>query len=276
MAATAQSCEVERDRTTRPLRVSVIGSSVGYYVRPPEDSTKARPYPELLEDLLRDVVANAEVLNHSSWFLMAPDAFRTIQQTVLPRGADVVVVNLGILEAEPTVLPTALIRSVYSWRPPTGRIAATGRRLVLRPVHLFHLHLAPKIMRRVRTFHRLSPRRFELELTRLVEWLRKERRALVLVLNINPAGDNVEKTLPGTQESVRAYNRIIERVVGGLADPQVRLVDVARMVEDGDRDELLPDGIHYSATGHRKVAELLVREIQAWLDGQADGGARLR
>lgn len=254
-----------------------MGSSVGYYVRPPEVSGPARPYPEALADLLGESGVDADVVNHSGWFRMIHEAFRDIQGMVVPHGADVVVLNFGILEAEPTLLPTALVRSVYHWNPTTNPVWGALRRKLLLPVHHFHVRAAPRIMKRGISFHRLSPRRFEESLKRTVGWLRKERNALVLVLNVCPAGDNVEKTLPGTGRSVNEYNSIIERVVRQQGDEMTRLIDVNAMVADGNRDgRLVADGIHYTAEGHRAVAALLEGEIRSWLSGQPAGRAPVR
>lgn len=251
---------------TRPLRVVVSASSVGYYVRPQTVDGPSRPYPEVLDELLRHVGVAADVVNHSGWFQMVHEAFRNIQTIAVPYGADVVVLNFGILEAESTLLPTTLVRSVYDWGPTTNPVWSTLRRRILLPVHHFHVRLAPRIMRRGAAFHRLSPGRFEAELSRTVAWLRKERNALVLVLNINPVGDNVEKTLPGTRRSVERYNAIIERVVRDRADGSTRLIDVHSAVAAGNHGGfLVADGIHYTAAGHRLVAGLLAGEIEGWL-----------
>jgi hypothetical protein len=251
---------------TRPLRIAVMASSVGYYVRPYAQSGLSRPYPEELEDLLRAGGVEAEVFNHSRWFALVHEAFRNIQSYVVPHGVDVAIVNFGLLESESTIMPTSLVRRMYRWDPPTNAVWAPARRALLRPVHRFYKDIAPAIMERVPAFHRLSPGRFAQELTRTVRWLRKERNALVLVLNINPIGDNVEKTMPGTTRSAAAYNAIIENVVRSQCDDQVRLVDVHSMVADGNEGgRLVADGIHYTAEGHRAVAEMIAAEIGCWL-----------
>lgn len=247
------------------MRIAVMASSVGYYVRPPEKEGPSRPYPEVLEDLLRESGVDAEIVNHSGWFVLVHEAMRSIQENVIPYGADVAVINFGILEAESTLLPTPLVRSVYRWNPTTNRVWEPTRRTMLLPVHHFHQRLAPRLMKRLPAFHRLSPRRFEQELSRMVGWLRKERNALVLVLNINPVGDNVEDKLPGTRMSVAEYNAIIDRIIERQGDDSTRLIDVHSAVVDGnDDDRLVADGIHYTAEGHRLVAGLLAEEIHAW------------
>lgn len=247
----------------RPLRIAVLGSSVGYYVRPPE--RHSAPYPIVLEELLRSRGVDAHVLNHSAWFVLVHEAFRGVESMVVPSGAQVIILNFGILEAESTLLPTALVRAVYDAKATSHRIGSALRRHIVRPVHLFHLRVAPRIMRVTGAFHRLSPTRFEFEMTRMVSFLRKERQALVLVLNINPPGDNVEEILPGTRNSVGVYNRILKGVVRSFDDANVRLVDVASMVEREGADRVLPDGIHYSDVGHCIVADMLAREIDCWL-----------
>lgn len=249
-----------------------MASSVGYYVRPPEEDGPARPYPEALADLLADSGVEADVINHSAWFRMVHEASRDIQASVVPYGADVVVLNFGILEAESTLLPTALVRSVYSWHPTTNPVWGAARRRALLPVHHFHIRMAPRLMRRLPHLRRLSPRRFEAELRSTVEWLRKERNALVLVLNINPVGDNVEQTLPGTRSSVQRYNSIIDRVVRDRRDERTRLVDVHTLVSrSAEPGRLVADGIHYTAEGHRAVARMLEHEIGCWLAGARPG-----
>lgn len=256
-------------RAERPLRIAVLASSVGYYVRPPEQAGPTRPYPEVLEQQLRESGVPAEVVNHSSWFQMIHQAFRNIQDMVVPLGADVAVLNFGILEAESTLLPTFLVRSVYNWSPTTHGLWSALRYLLLRPVHHFHESVAPRLMKVVPSFRRLSPRRFEEELARTVDWLRKERNALVLVLNISPVGDNVEQKLPGTRRSALAYNGIIDRVVRSHADGSTRLIDVHSLVlEENDGGRLVADGIHYTSAGHRRVADLIEEEIRSWMSGQ--------
>lgn len=243
-----------------------MASSVGYYVRPPERDGPSRPYPEVLENLLRGAAVDAEVVNHASWFVLIHEALRDIQSNVVPYGADVAVINFGILEAESTYLPTPLVRSVYRWNSTTHSVWKPIRRALLLPVHHFHQRVAPKLMRRLPAFHRLSPRRFEDELARTVAWLRKERNALVLVLNINPVGDKVERQLPGTRGSVDAYNSIIDRVVRSQGDESTRLIDVHSVVVDGNEGgRLVADGIHYTTEGHRVVAGMLADEILLWL-----------
>lgn len=272
VVAPAPEAVRSRHAGRRPLQIVVSASSVGYYVRPTEQHGPSRPYPEVLADRLRRHGTEADVINHSKWFHMVHEAFREIQETVVPRGADVVVLNFGILEAESTLLPTMLVRRVYTWKPTTNRLHATLRRWLLLPVHHFHTRMAPRLMRRVPSFRRLSPRRFELELARTVRWLRKERNALVLVLNVNPVGDNVEETLPGTRKSVERYNAIIERVVGEQGDDATRLIDVHSAVAAGNVDgRLVADGIHYTAEGHRVVAGMLEREIRDWLRSSGAG-----
>src|SRR3954462_5643519 len=92
-------------------------------------------------------------------------------------------------------------------------------------VRLLYERGSPRLIRALPwPLHRLAPRRFEQELERLIRVIRSEGNCLVLVLNVNPTSERVERALPGVKEHAVACSRIIERVVSTAGDG-VRLID---------------------------------------------------
>jgi lysophospholipase L1-like esterase len=249
----------------RPLRITVASSSVGYFVRPPGEDRSEGCYAERVNDLLAAAAVPNQVSNQSYWLGEIHDAFHHIEARVLAFSPDVVVIDFGWLECQPQVFPTALLRWLTTYRPRLNPRTMKWRRKAARRISRLYKKLTPAVASRwPGVSSRMPPERFEQELTRYIDVVRKELRALVLVTNLNPTSDRVAEVLPGVHERTKQYSDIIERVVE-RADPDVRLVDTRSLVEGLGVDKVLPDGIHYNVEGHRLVADMLVAEIMAWL-----------
>jgi hypothetical protein len=247
----------------RPIRIVVIGPSVGYFVRPPRARLEDGNYGEVLERLLAEAGVPAEVTNSCGWWLLVHEAFRDIESRVLLHNPDIVITNFGMGECEPKIIPTAVLKWIYTWRPKGDALTVALRRLFVRPIGWLYMTLSPRLIRILPVPRRLGARRFEAELRRFVRVVRKERKALVLMLNANPPGPRVEETLPGTHTGAREYNAIMERVAAEEGG-EVRVMDVYSLVLREGIDGVLPDGLQYSALGHRIVAEMLATEVRAW------------
>lgn len=251
---------------SRPLRVVVAGSSAASMVIPSRRLRSEGAYPELLAAALAERGVGAEVLTRSRWFGMIRDLRHEYEQVIRDRAPDVVVLNYGIVECQSNMLPTAVARHFGTW----NRSGSTPRRAYRRFV-------ADRVWPGLREYqrrteglptHRMSPRAFRAELTRVIALTRLETRALVLVLEIDPPGSRISRWMPSIQARRDTYQGLIAEVVERFG-PDVRLVASAGAVVGRER-ELAPDGLHRSAEGHRLLAELLAVEIAAWAD-QPDG-----
>ncbi|MGI8537314.1 MAG: hypothetical protein ACR2K2_12680 [Mycobacteriales bacterium] len=179
---------------------------------------------------------------------------------------DVVVVNFGMAECQPRVVPTWLVRHFTTWDRSSAEMARWYRR-----------ELAPPLWTAVRRWQqvgsgrigsrtaRLAPARFAAEIRRIVEMVRAEARPLVLVLDIDPPGPRIVHWLPGIDARVDHYNTVLAGVVRDLGDEEVRFVRSSAIVRELGFDVALPDGLHRSAVGHRRTAELLAAEVRDWL-----------
>src|SRR3954469_13308920 len=249
----------------RPLRITVAGSSVGYLVRPQGADRSEGCYAERVNDLLTAAGVPNQVSNQSYWLGEIHDAFHHIEERVFTFSPDVVVLDFGWLECQPQVFPTALLRWLTTYRPSLNPRTMKWRRKVAPRISQLYKKVTPAVASRwAGVPSRMPSARFEQEMTRYINVVRKELRSLVLVTNLNPTSDRVPDVLPGVHQRAKQYSDIIERVVE-RAGADVRLIDTRALVEGLGVDKVLPDGIHYNVEGHRLVADMLVGEIMAWL-----------
>jgi len=251
------------DASPRRVRVTIVGNSTAYTVKPSRESRVDAPFGELLPAFLGDV--DVDVRCHARWFGMvdqAADGYETLIRSTQP---DVVIVNYGINECMPRFLPNRLTSHLLDWNRPRGAVRDAYRSRVL-----------PRVWPTLRTYQRvaadraglitwrMSPARFERELHRLVSAVRDELQSLVLVMGITPPSGDILWLLPHLDARRDVHQAVIERVVASWPRG-VRLIDTASVVSELG-DDAVPDGIHFSAKAHTRVAEVIAAEIERWMN----------
>ncbi len=246
----------------RPVRVTVVGSSCSYMVVP-RKTADDRSYGQVLPDLLAQRGVHARVFHSSRWFGMIQDVRRRYEpiRDTMP---DVVVLNFGMGEAQPRLVPTWLMDHLTTWDRSSHPAALGYRRHVASRGWRFLRRAQRRGALRDRRTHRLSPQRFRHEVQELARRLRTEVTPLVLFLDLDPPGSRVLHWMPGLDERAARFNDVLQAAVDDLGDPEVRVVSASRTVGD-DVDVLLPDGFHRCAEGHRRTAALLADVICDWL-----------
>ena len=234
-------------------RIVIAGGSVSLFVVPDGPGRGAGNYGEQLPALLPG--HGVDVRHTGRWFDLISDLRSRYESAVRNHFPDVLVLNYGMGEAQPNVVPTFAARHFQSWDRSSSMPAQWYRRQV-----------APVVWRRVRevqrrTSHlptyRLSPSRYALELRKVVTMVRDETGCLVLLLDLDPPGERWLHWVPSMGERHRLFQSVQDEFVSAYADPDVRSVRVAPL--------LLPDGIHRDAAGHAVTAEALAREVGPWL-----------
>jgi lysophospholipase L1-like esterase len=254
---------------TAPLRVVVAGNSAASFLSPPRTVRSDGAYPELLREELCTRGLAAEVFVRSEWLGVVRDLRRDYDRVVRDRMPDVVVLNVGIIEAQPNALPLWLVRHLASWDRSGGLLARAYRQKIANPLWpVFRRY--QQLLAGLPTY-RVRPRAFRAELTRLIALTRRETRALVLVLDTDPAGDRIEHWMPGMGPRRARYQALLAEVVDRFG-PDVRLL---RASDDlvGREAELLPDGLHRNSEGHRLIAVRIAEEIATW-HAEEDGSAK--
>jgi lysophospholipase L1-like esterase len=245
----------------RPLRVVVAGGSVSLFVVPRTGRAEGT-YGELLPGLLEGDGLAVDVRHTGQWFDLVQDLRRRYESAVRNHFPDVLVLNYGMGEAQPNVIPTWAARHFQSWDRSSHPLALAYRE-----------HLGPRAwtaLRRVQSrtsswpTYRLSPGRYATELRKVITMARDETGCLVLLLDLDPPGPRWEHWVPGMAQRRDLFQQVQDDLVADLGDPDVRSVRVAHHVAEHGVDVLLPDAIHRSPLGHRLTAEALAKEVRAW------------
>jgi hypothetical protein len=246
----------------RPLRVAVLGNSVPLLVVPTRSKREDGTYVERLEGLLAEADLPATVTNRSRIFDLIHEGARRFGHEVAPLQPDVLILNYGVLELQPNVLPTVVNRHLTSTTP--------GGRGLRR---LWHRAAVPRLWPIARSWQqwasarvgtrtwRLRPDLFVAELADLVRMARNSK-VLVLVLDVHEPGPRLEHFIPGIHQRWARFQAAVRDYVTTLDDPGVRLVEVSAVVEDLGEVEL-GDGLHLSAAAHARLAEIISKEITA-------------
>lgn len=242
-----------------PLRVLVVGASMTYMVVPPRAGPSEGNYVQHLRRLLAARGEPAHVMLRSRWYGRVDEHLRAFEAGIRDRLPDVVVLDIGEGSSHPRIIPNVLTRHLLTWDR-TSRLGARAYRThvadriwrVLRQVQRFAARHAPLGL------SRLPPGRFRHDAARLVDLIRTETGAAIVVVGVDPAGPRARYWLPGLDERARHYDRLLQQLVATTADPGItylpRAVDTAVVPVD----DLLPDGLHRTAAGHRMLAERLV------------------
>lgn len=254
----------------RPLSVVAFGNSVATMQLPPRSDRAQGTYVEVLADLLAAEGVPAVPHLESRWFDFLHTAMREYESRVRVHSPDVLIVQFGLNEYQPWLVPVWLTRHLMVQNQAATRTAKTYRRLV-----------APRLWRAVRGYRRrvaplvgmktwqLTPHRFAGHLTRLLHNVRFEARPLVLVLDLDRPGGVLEHFLPGMRERHAVYQQVIARVVAEAQDPEVRLVRVSEITA-GLGEGAMVDAMHYTPETHEAVGRALAAEVVTWLHDRGD------
>lgn len=249
----------------RPLSLVAFGNSVATLQLPQRQDRSEGTYLEVLADLLASEGVPAVPHLESRWFDFLHRAMRDYERRVRAHAPDVVVVQFGLNEYQPWLVPVWLIRHLLVQNQAATRSAKAYRRWV-----------APRLWRVVRGFRRrtsrlvglitwqVTPHRFAGQLRRLLNNVTIEAKPLVLVLDLDVPGASLHHFLPGIERRHAVYQDLIARVVAERDDPDVRLVRVSELTA-ALGPAAMPDGMHYAPATHAAVGRLLADEVLAWL-----------
>ena len=248
--------------STPPLRVLVMGTSMTYMVVPPRAGQMDGSYVQHLRRLLAARGCPADVMLRSRWYGRVDELLRGFESGVRDRLPDVVVLDIGEGSSHPRIIPNVVFRHLMT-PDRTSRLGALS----------YRTHVTDRIWRVLRTLQRLaarhtplglsrlSPRRFRHDTARLVDLVRTETGAAVIVVGVEPPGALARYWLPGVGERGEHYDALLQQVVRAADDPGVTYLSRAVDTASVPVDELVPDGFHRTAAGHRLLAERLVDAV---------------
>ncbi|HEV7860371.1 MAG TPA: SGNH/GDSL hydrolase family protein [Pyrinomonadaceae bacterium] len=214
-------------------------------------------YPYLLDESLRGKLAHRAPL-----IIERGMRSRTIERVldewfemVQLRGAEVVVVHIGIVDCAPRVLMPRERAFVERLRP---------ARLRVRFLDFIHRHRRRIVQTRGRVY--VPVLKFKAGVEEVVRRAREARVRSLVFINIIEPPPEMEERSPGFRRNVEDYNRILR---AQAAEQGVHLIDLDNLIrEHGGPEELTVDGIHINHTGHKMLAQELERHILGLLEDE--------
>jgi len=235
----------------KTLSVTVIGNSVALRVRPVE------PYPGNLNyfSLLSDAefnknsrTRNLNVLNLARGGNTIKSAFKDFD-SYIRSFPDLFILNFGVVDASTREVPKWFF-DMYN---------STGQYWYNNLSRWVYNAIIKKIRRPLVYLRGKRPwvgrKKYEFLYNLMIERLLKETNAIIIGLPINTADERIEKALPGSRRNHLNYNQVMENA---LDRERCYFINLQEGLTADDR----PDGIHYSKSGHEKVARRIIDLIE--------------
>ncbi len=231
-------------------KITIIGNSVAFRVRPPGQWPLNQNYGQILEKTLNGKSNDTIYLVTNKAFYRASvtDIYKRIDD-IIKTYPDYYIINTGVVEASTREIPFWMAQIIYYEKP-------LILHYFLQAIHLWFIEpLRPFFVRLRGKKAWFSPEKFEAKLKKIINTLRKETNAQIILLGMpRKTTQRVIKLIPGSEKNYPLYDDIIRKV----AEEQ-NLVYVA--TNDLVPDTHFPDGIHFSYEGHKIIAGRLAEKI---------------
>lgn len=239
--------------------VSILGNSVPLLIQPWRTRPTERAYPEHLRD------RGFDVLNGTKQSAIISDLYLYLEDECIRQAPDFVVMHFGIVECTYRTRPRWLqnVWSMNAWNnsiirrgyngPLTRGLKYLTKKIATRTIERWLFALGIK-------WRWLGPKDFRFILRDVTKRIFQDTPAKKIVLiGMLPVADWIEQKAPGTQASITQYNAIM----ADLAEecPDVRFLQPAEATGGRPLTDLSSDGIHFTAEGHRRLAETIIGQL---------------
>ncbi len=234
----------------RLLKVVVLGNSVALRVRPPDQYPDNLNYTQFLKSLLLncDSFDEVEVINMAIGGDTVNDMLAKID-VYISTFPDVFILNIGVVDASTRDIPRWFFNYINNNREGFPRSF----------LRLFYNAFIKKFRRLMVVTRGKRPwityRRFKRIFRTFVGTLIKETNARIIILPINKGSERVEKQIPGSLRNFQKYSDYMKDLSGEFETVFISLDHL-------DCQTDYPDGIHYSRSGHNKLAKILFKDIK--------------
>lgn len=103
----------------------------------------------------------------------------------------------------------------------------------------------------------ISKNSFKKNILKLEEIILKESNSKIVFLSLPMVSKRVTDILPSIEKNIIEYKEVLK----DLKNDRTIILDVDRLFRD-DTEKYNPEGIHYSADGHKKVFQELIKIIE--------------
>ncbi|MCX7829826.1 MAG: hypothetical protein N2445_02020 [Acidobacteria bacterium] len=248
------------------LLIKVYGDSLSL-PRPQDNIDFGEEYSFLLKLMLEEKKGeNIFLWNRSLGGARIIELYKNYERDKFYIGkSGILIIQSGVVDCAPRPLPLFLREllsvspSFIKWR--VSRFLHNNRARILRS----GLGTRPT-----------PPKKFKKTLSKWLESAIKTE-LLILIINIAPNTDAIERHSPGFRRSIELYNKIICETVSEVNCSKISLIDVNSKIKEVDKNiEFLinqKDGHHITKEGHRLYSEMLIKSIKEKIDfikGEAD------
>ena len=221
-------------------KICIIGNSVALRVRPTEKHPENKNYFQLLQD---EVGNNDLFYNLACGAQTVKDIYKEIDNyiRIFP---SYYIINLGVVDSSTREVPLWFYRlSTKKSLNPFFVFWSLFYRSIIAKFRIVLVKLRGKTSW-------ISENKFENYFELILQSLLKETNAKIIILSINEANERIESQLPGSLKKHKAYNKIMNK----LADKYNQdYLNTNKLIGLED----YPDGVHFSITGHKKIAKKL-------------------
>ncbi|MBV9097784.1 MAG: SGNH/GDSL hydrolase family protein [Frankiaceae bacterium] len=239
--------------TGRPLSVAVFGASVTLLVTGPRpDGELHLNYPAVLARHELDGT-RFDVTTHARIYGLVKDFSGIWANPLAKDRPDVVVLQFGLGEAFPRIVPRALTMFLLGQRRHSSRVRDRLWRHARRALMTIHSIERTVDAHLPLSWSRMPVRRFESELNFLCTRIREQVGSRLVLMTAYPATPPTPFLTPKLLRRVDAVNAAILRVAAAQNATVFPLDDIVAAQGPG----ALPDGLHMTVDIHRVVGEHL-------------------
>ncbi len=231
------------------FKITIIGNSVALRTRPPGQSPENKNYGKLLEeDLCQKVLDKNFIVNNKATGAYTVYNVITKIDDFINTFPDYYIINIGVVDASTREIPLWFYRLASSKKDGfIFRIISFIYRGII-------IKARPALVRLRGKSSWISSKKYRKYYSFLIKTLLKETNAKIIILPINQANKRVEKELPGSLKKHTIYNKIMNDISQEFS---LYFADLEFL----NSDEHYPDGVHYSLSGHKIVAQELSKII---------------
>ena len=234
--------------------ICILGNSVSLLVWPKRNTPNDRTYGEHLRAM------GWHVKSASRQGVMISDTCLYLEDDVLNNAPDYLILQFGVVESTYRARPRFLHKqfSNNNWRNNIVRIPYRGpsKRAFVSLLNKAYQQIEKALFASGIRWRYLSPRHFRDALEQTVAACKKNSgvKGYILV-GISPINERLEQIAPGTRQSTAEYDEIMRAYAEST--PHVSFISLFEVFQNESLKEVVPDGIHLSALGHKLLAKEL-------------------
>lgn len=232
-------------------KIVILGDSVALRIRPPRKDKADLTYTEHL----RAIFPNYIIVNKAIGALPLNKQIKN-RDYIIRELPDIFILNYGIVDCSNRPIPYWLFRFINNYDESEGKAHQFIRKFISYIEKKYRKQLV-----RIRNYRPwTNPQKFRCLYRGLIQQLQKETSARIICIGINRTNERINSQLHRTNERIEEYNHIIKECCDEL--------DCSYIEPKNHIDSLdTPDGIHYDATGHLKIAKILQPIINCYTNG---------